>query len=443
MQKSLTKPLWSFWSLVLIEVVVIALALLATVTRGQQYCPDGQCPTGQPCAQPAWQSPQYNLPSAQGWRPAKLAQPARREQPYPALVVIEFRVPGHSEQFVSTGVIVAANGETAIVLTAAHGYRTGMGVVVIIQGGQRYRAEITGLDAIQDVMLLKIVDPGIAPLLIAATEPVRGEFVYICGFEKGRLSNFSGEWGKVTEWFDPGGGRDTFIETTCFSQNGQSGGPIMNRRGQVCGILKGNRGNARSGACGPCLPRVRKVLKFLLPPYPRRPGAIASKPRRAPAKPKRPRAVVEQLERVVFPPKPQQQQTAQVDATTRITIDARLDRIEKLIAALAKQPSQPGPAGPQGPPGDDGKAGPIGPAGKDAPLQSIPLDDIVAEVIARLPELTDAQIASLARRLPPIYLRAQDPNTGKLSDEIQVRLGEGGIIVITKAVHPVPASGGK
>ncbi len=339
--------------------VILSLLLVAAMALpvlSQNQCSTGQCPVGQAAEQPA-------------------------QQPYPALVVTEFGAPGRSERTVGSGVIVAADGKMATVLTCAHGYKALMKVVVIIQGGQRYCADIVGVDAVQDVMLLEIADPGIASHPIAATEPARGERVYICGFVGGSLSAYAGSWGTVKQWVSPKvRGRSTFIETTCVSKNGQSGGPILNSRGQVAGIITGNR----KGAIGPCLPRVRKVLKFLLPPYPNRPGVIVpkSRPRLAPVKPKRPRAAAsEQLVPVVFPPA---EATAQIDATTRITIDARLDRIEKLIAALAKQPSQPGP---QGPPGNDGKAGPIGPVEKDAPLKPIPLDDIVAEVLSRLPPI--------------------------------------------------------
>ncbi len=374
---------------------LLLVGLLAMPALSQNQCSTGQCPVGQAAEQPA-------------------------QQPYPALVVTEFGAPGQSERTVGSGVIVAADGKMATVLTCAHGYKTLMKVVVIIQGGQRYRADIVGVDAVQDVMLLEIADPGIAPHPIAATEPARGERVYICGFVGGSLSAYAGSWGTVKQWVSPKvRGRSTFIETTCVSKNGQSGGPILNSRGQVVGIITGNR----KGAIGPCLPRVRKVLKFLLPPYPNRPGVIVPKPRprRAPVKPKRPRAAAsEQLVKVVFSPKPLQHDIS--------ALLARIDKLETQIAALQLRPGIPGLRGPTGP---AGKVGTAGRDGKDASLQPIPLDDLAAEVLGRLPpiymqvirngKVVKLKAIPLGGTLPPIHV--QVIRNGKVIENADVPLG--------------------
>ena len=173
-------------------------------------------------------------------------------------------------------------------------------------------------------------------------------------------------------------------------------------------------GGEQRQTTGPCLPRVRRVLRFLLPPYPSRPAVvIAAQP-------------------VAAAPDAQPPLTPMPDPISQPDIAALRDRIaaiEERLGGMTASPGPPGPAGPVGPPGKDGKAGPAGAAGRDG-------KDGVA------PKIDVNQIAAaIVKVLPPIYLRAQDPDTGKLSDEIAVHLGEGGIIVITKST--TATSGGK
>lgn len=365
-----------------------------------------------------------DVPSVQGWQPARQEQAASPNK-YPALVVTQCS--GGGETTVGSGAIVQRDGVRSIVLTCAHGYRNGMTVTVVTGGGKRYQAAVLGVDAIQDVMAVEIADPGVKPFALAESEPAVGEKLYACGFAGGR--EFFGTWGAVRQFVSPDQGRGwTFIEVTCHTRNGCSGGPILNGRGEMVGLITG--GGNEGATTGPCLLRVRAVLKFLLPPYGARPvvAGVARKPA---------------------------EQQPQPPAVNNSALEERVAKLEAQLAALAitpAQPGPPGPAGPQGPPGKDGKTGASGRDGKDGELQSIPLDQIAAEVRKKLPPIyvgaiRDGKVVKglavpLGGTLPPIYLRAKDPNTGELSDEIAVHLGEGGIIVITKS--PVSeTSGGK
>jgi hypothetical protein len=434
---------------VLSAVFVLVIGLLRVSTANGQ-CPVGACPTDQ----------SRMMPTMQGWYPAKMpeqsSQATRQSAgcPYPAMVLTEFYTSG--AKYCGSGAIVWRDGKTAHVLTCAHGYKSGMRPAAVTQDGHLYWANLIGIDYMQDVALLEIADPGIKPLPIAAQAPRIGERVYAAGFLNSDLNRYVGSWGTVTGYASYDKANNIVCQTTCSTGNGTSGGPVLNTQGQVIGTIHGGSESGGGYTSGPCIQLVRRILRFALPPYPNRPGILIPKPAQASSglvvasgpsgndtsTPNRPANEPGTAGAIPIPdpcePVEGEQPTAPAD-TQAADISARLDKIEAMIEALAAKPSPPGPAGPKGdrgPPGADGKAGPqgpvgpAGPPGKDGGLQPIDVAD-----------LTDAQIAALAKRLPPIYLRAKDPNTGVLSDEIQVRLGEGGIIVITKS--SVPASGGQ
>ncbi len=407
---------------------VILSLLLVTAMALPAYAqyPGEQC-SGSQCSVSGSQAP-YTPPAAARPRVARDA----------SVVQIISRRGDHSIK--GTGVIVDASNGTATIVSCAHILKEDYQPSIRYFNGQEQLAKIVTTDALADLSVLQAKIVKDARIIRIDDDPQPGTMVYYYGYsEKG----FTGGSGTVH------GYEASNIIFSGEVLSGVSGGPIYTKRGLVGIVIESRQFPGEPWRTyGPSATRIRRLLKKVLPPYPNRPGIIVPKPpvRKKPIpRTSRPIPTVrlkpqEPLVPVVFPPRRGEKsnatqipisaettrqprdvgqtdhaclpaetpngQTAQIDATTRITIDARLDRIEKLIAALAKQPSQPGPAGPQGPPGDDGKAGPIGPAGKDAPLQPIPIDDIVAEVIARL---------------PPIHVKVI--RDGKVIEEADVYLG--------------------
>jgi hypothetical protein len=158
-----------------------------------------------------------------------------------------------------------------------------------------------------------------------------------------------------------------------------SGGPILNSEGKIVGIVTTTTGYVSHG---PCFPRVRAVLRFVLPPYRRRPilvgplvpvqlppGQFVQGPAPpAPIVQLPPPAVGDAQPSPVGPPAVDSMLTEQVAQQA-----ARIDALERQLAAVQTTP---------GPPGKDGAPGPPGPAG---PPGAGPSVEQVAAALAKMP----------------------------------------------------------
>jgi hypothetical protein len=179
---------------------------------------------------------------------------------YPGLVRTDFINGG--ERAVGSGFIVDTEDATAIVLTCAHGYKALMTVEVLTQTGQRFAAEVLGVHPINDLCVLLIANPGLPPMRIGMTPPKIGDRIYMAGFAGGKT--FNGSWGAISQWVQPQkNGPATFIETTCRTAEGCSGGPLLAADGSVIGLVTGN-----PQACiGPCLAMTLPDMRLSKQPY--------------------------------------------------------------------------------------------------------------------------------------------------------------------------------
>lgn len=345
-----------------------------------------------------------------------------------------------------SGVYVAMDGHSGI-LTAAHILSSNRTATVVWGDGTQSQGECRIDKYGNDVGMVLASNPEITPLALADADPAPGSRVEFAtyGGPSNRLRTF---WAMFEGKRQLVNGVDALYSASVSP--GDSGGAVLNSGHRVVGIVEGGRsesingkgwpvyrgsvsvcrgpihafvervfGSRNSGACPPqgCPPRRGPVLEW------ERGGRIEFYPRRQPQPEQSPPPVLpgpgpapeEQPEAPLVPIKPEvPTPDARFDA-----INARLDELAKAIAAI--------PAGPRGPQGLVGLPGSPGLPG------TAPLFDPA--------DLTDAQVAALAERLPPIYLRARDPDTGVLTDEIVVPLGHGGIIVLKKG-NSVSVSGG-
>jgi len=283
---------------------------------------------------------------------------------YPALVAVHFRQTGTTD--IVSGAIVHVSGDTAEVLTCAHGYTKGCRPLVITQDGKRYQARLKGIDVQQDVALLGIRNPGLKPLPLAEAEPAANARVYVCGYASGRF--WRGQWSHVVQWVGPARGQQTWLEVGCAAEGGMSGGPILDAHGRIVGLITGTDGPR---CVGPCLPRIRKLIKFLLPPY---------------------RPIVK---KVVRPIVQVPSNKAELQAL-RDEIKGLKAEIAALRAEVKQVAKQPGPAG------KDGAVGPQGPPGKDG----APCD-----------------YEALVKRLPPIRIQTLNQD-GTVHQDAEARLGD-------------------
>jgi hypothetical protein len=92
---------------------------------------------------------------------------------------------------------------------------------------------------------------------IGKEPPQVGERLFLCGFAK--ASYYHGSWGQLRQWVSPTKtGEPTFLETTCTSIEGCSGGPIISEKGFVVGLVTGNM----PGGTGPCLAKTLSKMDF-------------------------------------------------------------------------------------------------------------------------------------------------------------------------------------
>jgi len=175
-----------------------------------------------------------------------------------------------------SGVLVWKDTKAGYVLTAAHVvHGEKEPIPVVFPSGERYgayvmkdRAGRSAVDSVWDIALVRIPVPKAKPCEVALDWPKRGEVVKIAGHVSGRF--YREILGRVQNYVNTeGGDRTSMLETTGEAQPGQSGGPILNSRGQVCGIVSGSSwdgdGNYTVGASLPRITALFDRVAELLP----------------------------------------------------------------------------------------------------------------------------------------------------------------------------------
>jgi serine protease Do len=144
------------------------------------------------------------------------------------------RKPPQEEQNrgVGSGFVIESNG---YILTNAHVVEGATTIYVTLPDKREFKAKLIGADKRTDVALVKIEATGLARLPIGDSSKVRvGEWVLAIGSPFG-LEN------TVTAGIVSAKSRDTgdylpFIQTDVAVNPGNSGGPLLNTRGEVVGI---------------------------------------------------------------------------------------------------------------------------------------------------------------------------------------------------------------
>ena len=174
-----------------------------------------------------------------------------------------------------SGTLVDNDGTWGLIVTCAHMFREGAGsIVVVFPGGRSYAARLLRVDTRADLAALHTAAPPVDPVNAAAGFPRRGDPLVSCGYgSAGRLEcNFGTALGYVTT---QGGRERETLEMTGAARLGDSGGPILNRQGQLVAVLFGTNGRVVDGTfCG----RVRRFLEGLSPRFGARPSPPTPQP---------------------------------------------------------------------------------------------------------------------------------------------------------------------
>ena len=146
---------------------------------------------------------------------------------------------GDDSASVGTGIILTADG---YVITNAHVISGGSSCWVALDTGRDYDAQLVGYDTDEDIAVLKLVDAQDLPTAEFGDSDMTmvGDQVYAIGNPLGielRCTLTDGIISAINRDVELEGGRTlTVLQTTAALNNGNSGGPLINRYGQVIGI---------------------------------------------------------------------------------------------------------------------------------------------------------------------------------------------------------------
>ena len=138
---------------------------------------------------------------------------------------------------IGTGVIFTEDG---YILTNAHVIAGGSECYVVLDTGENHRARLLGLDEEKDLAVIKIDATGLPAAEFGDSDALTvGDPVYAIGNPLGvelRGTLTDGIVSAINRDVDVDGVTMTLIQTNAALNNGNSGGPLINRYGQVIGI---------------------------------------------------------------------------------------------------------------------------------------------------------------------------------------------------------------
>ena len=156
-----------------------------------------------------------------------------------------------------SGTLVAVNRNCGLIVTNWHVVRDATGpILVTFPNGFRSDATVLRADRNWDLAALVIWRPNVEPVPLATAVPKPGEPLAIAGYGSGSYRTTAGE---CTQYVAPGQNQPfEMVELAAAARNGDSGGPILNGRGELAGVLFGSAAGRTTGSyCG----RVRWFLE--------------------------------------------------------------------------------------------------------------------------------------------------------------------------------------
>lgn len=160
-----------------------------------------------------------------------------------------------------SGTLVEVRDQRGLIITNWHVIRDAKGpIVATFPDGFRSAATVLKVDKDWDLAALLIWRPNAAPISISMKAPRPGDPLTIAGYGSG---NYRAVSGRCTQYVAPGRNMPyEMVEVSTEARQGDSGGPILNDRGELAGVLFGAGGGTTSGSfCG----RVRWFLETAWP----------------------------------------------------------------------------------------------------------------------------------------------------------------------------------
>ena len=149
-----------------------------------------------------------------------------------------------------SGSLVAVTESTGLVVTNWHVVRDAAGTItVLFPDGFQSPAALLRTDRDWDLAALAIWRPNVSPIPVSNAAPRPGDVLTIAGYGSG---SYRAVAGRCTQYVSPGNNQPfEMVELSAPARNGDSGGPILNDRGELAGVLFGSAYGRTAGSyCG-------------------------------------------------------------------------------------------------------------------------------------------------------------------------------------------------
>jgi S1-C subfamily serine protease len=174
--------------------------------------------------------------------------PRSQQTAHPAVVRVIAAEQGGAS--LGSGTLVDVNENHGLVITNWHVVRDApANVIVVFPDGFQSLGRVLRMDSNWDLAAILINKPNAAPVRVARDAPRIGEPLTIAGYGSGSYRSVSGE---CTQYLAPSLEHPyELVELAASARQGDSGGPILNSRGELAGVLFGEGGGRTTGAyCG-------------------------------------------------------------------------------------------------------------------------------------------------------------------------------------------------
>ena len=180
-------------------------------------------------------APEFTLQSGKGQRELSLQELYSRCAQ--SVVGIRADYADESGYAWGTGIVISADG---LILTNQHVIDLATSATVTLSDGGEYPAKLVGEDVVTDIALLKIQAEGLVPAQFGDSGELQvGESVAAIGNPlSDRFTNSltDGIVSAINRDVTVDGRQMTLIQTHAALNEGNSGGPLLNRQGQVVGV---------------------------------------------------------------------------------------------------------------------------------------------------------------------------------------------------------------
>jgi hypothetical protein len=180
--------------------------------------------------------------------------PSQPQIPHPAVVRVVVQERGSLSH--GSGTLVDVHGDYGLVITNWHVILDSAGeVVVVFPDGFRSAGRVLKADRDWDLAVVAIWRPPVGPMPMAPAPPRPGDVLTIAGYGQG---DYRAVTGRCTQYVAPAADLPyEMVEVSASARLGDSGGPIINRQGQLAGVLFGSNHDSTSGSY---VGRVRQFL---------------------------------------------------------------------------------------------------------------------------------------------------------------------------------------